>query len=253
MRESNELSIAFQKLRQFENYRFLRLWGFTIIVFGIFTFVTHTRLIQLIVLTLFVEPSQVTKIVDNLSFFFNILLGGVLLGVILYTYRSVKITSIITSHVVKSKNIRLGLAMVIMYLISPRMLTFFFSNIWLFILTYISSSLSDVIATFIAYLILKNSMKSHDFKEVLYLAYIFTFFLILGLILLISTFLLMPNELLFVFFVVQSFGMTISIATCYIITGRFTLKKAQEILNLEYLPIEEDDIKNGQTELDNSK
>lgn len=231
MYESNELSIAFQKVRKFENYRFLRSWGLTIIVFGIFSLVTDTRLTQDIILAILLIE-RAGEISAILSLFFNLLMIVILLVVILHTYRSVKIISVENSRVITTNNFRLGLAMITMYLISPRILIFFILDFWAFIIATFSIRLSEVIGTFMAYLILKNSTKSHNFKEILYLTMIFTFFMIMDAILMISTFFLMPNIFWIFFFILTSFGMTTCFAICYIITGRYSLKKAQIILQL---------------------
>ncbi|MFX0016503.1 MAG: hypothetical protein ACFFB2_15885 [Promethearchaeota archaeon] len=230
MSESDELSIAFQKVRKFDNYRFLRSWGLTIIVFGIFSLVTDTRLAQNFILNLLIPEAN--GISDFVSLFFNILMIVVLFAVILHTYLSVKIISVENSRVITANNVRLGLAMIVMYLISPRILTFFILDLWAFIIATFCIRLSEVIGAFMAYLILRNSMKSHNFKEVLYLTLIFTFFMMMDAILMISTFFLMPNILWIFFFILLSFGMTTCFAICYIITGRYSLKKAQIILQL---------------------
>lgn len=231
MSESDELSIAFQQVRKFDNYRFLRSWGLTIIIFGIFSLVTDTRFAQNFILAL-LFPMRSSGRSDALSLFFNVLLIVVLLIVIVNTYRSVKIISVENRRVITTNNVRLGLAMITMYLISPRILTFFMRDLWAFIFVTFSIRLSEVLGTFMAYLILKNSMKSHNFKEVLYLSLIFTFFMMMDIILMISCIFLMPNIFWILFFILSSFGMTTCFAICYIITGRYTLKKAQIILQL---------------------
>ncbi|MFX1506731.1 MAG: hypothetical protein ACFFDC_11565, partial [Promethearchaeota archaeon] len=156
----------------------------------------------------------------------------VLLVIIWYTFRSVKIISIEKSRVITSMNLRLGFAMVTMYLISPRILTIFFNDFGTLVLATFSIRISEVIGTFMTYLILKNSMKLHNFKELLYLSLIFAFFMIMDVILLISIIFLMPNVLFIFLQILYSFGMTVCFAICYIITGRYSLKKAQIILQL---------------------
>ncbi len=146
----------------------------------------------------------------------------VLLVIIWSTYRSVKIISIKKRRVITSTNLRLGFAMVTMYLISPRILTIFFYDFGTLVLATFSIRLSEVIGTFMAYLILKNTMKSHNFKEILYLSLIFTFFMIMDIILLISILFLMPNVLFIYLLILYSFGMTACFAICYIITGRYS-------------------------------
>ena len=222
MSEINDLSIAFQKVKNYENYRFLRSWGLTIITFGFFSLVTDTRFIQY---GLFWP--------NDFSLFFDIILILLLLVIILYNYRSVKITLISRSNVLNKRSIRLSLAMVVMYLLSPRILNYFFTGLWSMILIFIGIRITEVLGTLIAYFILKDSIKVHNFKELLYLTQIFAFFTLMDLILLISIILFMPNFIFGYFFVLYSFVLTTCFALCYIIVGRFSLKKAHAILQSE--------------------
>lgn len=218
MSEFNDLSVAFQTVRNYEDYLFLRSWGLTIIVFGLFSLVTDTRLVQYFFIG------------ADLSLFFNILLVILLLIIILNIYRSVKITLITRNNVLNKKSIRLSLAMVVMYLLSPRILNFFISSLWDFVLSLISIRITEIFGVLIAYLILKDSIRGYNFKELLYLAIIFVFFTILDLILLISILLLMPNEFFILPFFLYSFGLTTCFTLCYVIVGRFSLKNAHLIL-----------------------
>ena len=231
MNQIDDLTEAFQNVNKFENYRFLKSWGIMIIVFGISGFISSTRyFLHYIINEVFqvelFQASLFTRFFLSILDFVTLL---VLLVILIYTFISVKKTSIVNNNVITLKNFRFGLALLVLYLISSR-LTIFFPIPF-------SIHIPEVIGACLAFLIMRDSLKSHHFKELFYLTLMFTFLTlidILGLMGLIFFF--FYSEYFGVLFFTHSLVINIYFMTCYIIIGRYSLKKASTILRSTKIP-----------------
>lgn len=196
-----------------------------IIVFGISGFISGTRyyLHYLINEVFQVERFQASLFTGILLSILDFVTLLVLLIILIYTFISVKKTSIINNNVITLKNFRFGLALLVLYLISSR-LTIFFPIPF-------SIHIPEIIGACLAFLLMRNSLKSHDFKELFYLTLMFTFLTLIDI--------LGSMGFLFFFFYSEYFGIlfftysiliNICFMACYIIIGRYSLKKASTIL-----------------------
>ncbi|MHA2075243.1 MAG: hypothetical protein ACW97X_11535 [Candidatus Hodarchaeales archaeon] len=227
MNQMDDLAKAFQNIHKFENYRFLRTWGIMIIIFGISAVISDTRwFLSYFINELFqIEHLQAVLFTRFLLMSIDILILLILLVLMIYTFISVKKTSITGNKVITFKNVRFGLALLALYLISPRISLFLPFPIPL------SIHIPEVIGTFLAYLLMRNSLKSHQFKEILYLALIFIFLTFIEILCNVGSILLLfYSDYFILVYITYSLGINICFMICYIIVGRYSLKKANEIL-----------------------
>lgn len=227
MNEIDDLTEAFQNIHKFENYRFLRSWGIMVIIFGISSVISDTRwFLGVFIKNIFqIEHLQAAIFTSFLLMSIDFLILLILLVVIIYTFISVKKTSITENKVITFKNFRFGLALLALYLISPRI------SLFLPFPIPFSIHIPEVIGTFLAYVLMRNSLKSHQFKELLYLALIFIFLTFIEILCNMGSILLLfyTDYFMLVYFI-YSIGINICFMICYIIVGRYSLKKATEIL-----------------------
>lgn len=231
MNQIDDLTEAFQNVNKFENYRFLKSWGIMIIVFGISGFISSTRyflhhiLNELFQVDLF-QASLFTRFFLSFLDFVTLL---VLLAILIYTFISVKKTSIVNNNVITFKNFRFGLALLVLYLISSR-LTIFFPIPF-------SIHIPEVIGALLAFLIMRDSLKSHYFKELFYLTLMFTLLTLIDIIgTSVLVIFLFYSEYFGILFFTHSLIINICFMICYIIIGRYSLKKASTMLRSTKIP-----------------
>ncbi len=232
MTQTEDFTIAFQNVNKFENYRFLKSWGIMIIIFGISAVISDTRWFLLYFFNQFfqIELGQAALITRFLLFSIDILIFLILLIIMIYSFKSVKKTSITDSRVISYTDIRFGLALLSLYLISPRLSLFFTIPI--------SIHIPEVLGTLLAYLLMRNSMKLHNFKELLYLTLIFSLLTLIEFFCnLISIIFFFYSEYFIIIYMAYSLGINICFMICYIIIGRYSLKKASNILTSVKTPI----------------
>ncbi len=227
MLDEERFTKAFQLVDRYEAYRLIRTWGVIISIIGVGRFLTSSIFISLAVEIFGHDSDDIIRI----RIFQSIIPMLIILFIavfVTYAFLSLKKTIIRENEIVSTRFLEMGLALVLLFL-----LTFMIK---------IPGSIyfEETVGVFIVYILLKNSILSSDFKEVLYL----------GFALLIVSILESIWRIIYIFFFldinIDSPSVTnfqnvplfilsyISLAFIfmipYIVSGQYSVKKASKLL-----------------------
>ncbi|UCG90199.1 MAG: hypothetical protein JSU57_00295 [Candidatus Heimdallarchaeota archaeon] len=216
-----EFDKAFQLVDRYEEYKLFRAWGIIFVITGVARFLLGFiiwNLFYLIYTSMNNNFNSGALMIAVFNSVVSFILIFSLAVIMIYTYLSIRKTTIKDGKLISSKILYSGIALAILYFLT-------------FILQIPGSVYwEEVIAIFICYFILKRGLKS-DFKEILYLGvilFVVSIVEFIGRVFLVLYFLYQPlfTPLWIIFYLMIGFVFMIP----YIITGLRIFRKGSLIL-----------------------
>jgi len=216
-----EFSRAIELVERYEKYKLIRAWGLILIITGIARFLLGFIIWNLIFLTyksLNTDINNIALMISVLNSILHFILVFSLAVIVIYTYVSIRQTSIKEGKIISSRVFNSGIMLLILYL-STFVIEIPGSVYW-----------EEVVGVFITYFVLKRTIKS-DFKELFYLGVtllVISVIEFIGRVFLVLVFLHKPlfTPLWIIFYLIIGLAFLIP----YIVSGLRIFKKASLIL-----------------------
>ena len=215
-----EFKKAFQLVDRFEEYKLIRAWGMIIVITGIARFFLGFIIFNLFFLIFKSSNSDLNTalVISVFNYIVRLILISSLAVIMIYTYLSIRQTTIKDGKIISSKVFNSGIALTILFILTF-VIEIPYSVYW-----------EEVVGIFITYFILKRSIRS-DFKELRYLGaalFVISVIEFIGRVYLVVNFMYKPlfTPLWIIFYLVIGFAFMLP----YIISGFRIFKKASLIL-----------------------